>query len=599
MHTTFNPPLKNADQRDAPTAGLLEADQCTEADRLLKDRTKPRVLIVRDDHSTRSVLRDALELNGFVVDEADSGASAIARITRTGPDLLLLDAATIWTDGFATCMQVKMLPQCKDLPVLMITWPDAQQIEYAFAVGACDCITEPLHTSVLVQRMRHTLDLSRAERYVRHLTYTDSLTGLPNRTAFQEKLQAQFFPTQGDTRMFALLFLDLDRFKCVNDTLGHEIGDRLLKIASRRLARSAGAYVARLGGDEFAVLLEDMYSAAAAASVAQAITTELTKPYLIDGHDLFVTASIGVAFYPCDGPDVGTLLRHAESAMYHAKGTNHRFMFYQGAMESSVREHLQLETDLHHALERGELMLHYQPELDAATGQIVAAEALVRWEHPARGLIGPNDFIPLAEEIGLIGPIGAWVLDTACAQLKIWHETGHYLRVAVNFSAEQLQDRSIAGAVEHVLHRHGLRPDDLVIEITESVWLDHQTNAIDNLDRLKRLGVHVAIDDFGTGYSSLSYLKRMPVDILKVDRSFVIDLANAGPDPAIVRGIISLAHNLELEVIVEGVETMIQYDLVRKMGCDIVQGYLLGRTLSPAAFSEAYFREASRKGSAP
>ena len=217
----------------------------------------------------------------------------------------------------------------------------------------------------------------------------------------------------------------------------------------------------------------------------------------------------------------------------------------------------------------------------------------MRWQHPLRGLIGPNEFIPLAEEIGLIGAIGAWVLDTACTQLKIWREAGHNLRVAINFSVEQLQDRSIAEAVESALHRCGLRPDDLVVEITESMLLDRHANAIDNLYQLKRLGVHLALDDFGTGYSSLSYLKRMPVDILKVDRSFVTELTATGPEPAIVRGIISLAHNLELEVIVEGVETAIQYDLVRKMGCDVVQGYLLGRTLSPTAFSDAYFGEAS------
>jgi len=558
-----------------------------------------RVLVVDDDRSTRSALRYALELNGFLVDEADTGAVAIELLARRDPDLVLLDAVMPGTDGFATCTRLKELPQGKDIPVLMITsLDDRNSIERAFAAGASDYITKPLHLNVVVQRVRRTIDASRSERHVRHLAYTDTLTGLPNRTHFQEHLQKQLEQAQAQNKLLAVLFLDLDRFKFVNDTLGHEIGDRLLKTVGRRIAHSvrAGDCVARLGGDEFTVVLENLSSASVAAAVAQKIATDLADPYVMDGHDIFVSASIGIALFPRDGTDLSTLLRHADTAMYRAKHSKHSFAFYEDAMETSASEHLRLESDLRHAVERDEFELHFQPEVEARGGQLVAAEALVRWRHPTRGLLGPNEFIPIAEETGLILPIGAWVLNAACAQLKAWRTAGHGLRVAVNFSGQQLQDEQIAATVEQVIADHGITPDDLIVELTESVWMDRQGEAIDNLYRLKRLGVRLAIDDFGTGYSSLAYLKRMPVDILKVDRSFVTDLAKADThleddgdtDVAIVRGIVALAHNLDLHVVAEGVETPAQHALLTAMGCDLIQGYLISKPIPADEFCERF-----------
>ena len=567
-----------------------------------------RVLVVDDDRSTRSALRYALELNGFTVDEADAGASAIDLVARRPPDLILLDAVMPGTDGFATCTRLKELPQGKDIPVLMITsLDDRHSIERAFAAGACDYITKPLHLNVVVQRVRRTIDASRSERHVRHLAYTDTLTGLPNRTQFQEHLQRQLDAAAAHNKLLAVLFLDLDRFKFVNDTLGHEIGDHLLKTVARRITHSvrAGDCVARLGGDEFTVVLENLSSATVAAAVAKKIATDLADPYVVDGHDIFVTASIGIALYPRDGTDLSTLLRHADTAMYRAKHSKHSFVFYEDAMETSASEHLRLESDLRHAVERREFELHYQPEIDAGSGRLVAAEALVRWRHPTRGLLGPNEFIPIAEETGLILPIGEWVLSAACEQLRAWRAAGHGVRVAVNFSGQQLQDEQIAATVERVLDDFGVVPDDLIVELTESVWMERQGEAIDNLYRLKRLGVRLAIDDFGTGYSSLAYLKRMPVDILKVDRSFVTDLASTSSasdtdtDVAIVRGIVALAHNLDLEVVAEGVETQAQHDLLHAMGCDLIQGYLISKPLPAEAFTTRFLHDAAYRPEAP
>jgi len=404
-------------------------------------------------------------------------------------------------------------------------------------------------------------------------------SALLDRPQFLERLRTRLGRGRSAQGVFALLFLNLDRFKLFNEAFGRDVGDVLLAAASRRirLGRCAGDFVAHLGGDEFAVLLVDLAAEPDAASVAQQIATDLAMPYQVEGREIYVTASIGIALNPGDGDDAGTLLRHAESAMYRAKHTDRRIAFFEPTMETSAGERLQLESELRRALDQGEFELHYQPEIEAATGRVVAAEALLRWQHPSRGLIAPDQFISIAEEIGLIGSIGSWVLDTACAQLEAWRESGHDIRMAVNFSVRQLEDLDIVRTVKSALNRFGLQPADLIVEITESMLLPHPSNARNNLCHLKLLGVQIAIDDFGTGYSSLSYLKHLPIDILKIDRSFIADIATSDDDNTVLRGIVSLAHALDLIVIVEGVETRAQYQLLHRMGCDVVQGYLLGK----------------------
>ncbi|MCB1886582.1 MAG: EAL domain-containing protein [Rhodocyclaceae bacterium] len=574
----------------ATLATILEGTRATPRPRA---DGNARVLVVDDDRSTRSALRYALELNGFGVDEATSGDEAIELLKAEPADLVVLDAVMPGTDGFSTCTRLKDLDDTRELPVLMITsLDDRASIERAFAAGATDYITKPLHLNVVVQRIRRTIEASRAEQHVRHLAYTDTLTGLPNRTRFQEQLQRQLVQADAEKQLLAVMFLDLNRFKYVNDTLGHEIGDQLLKAVGRRLVHSvrSGDCVARLGGDEFTVVLENLSATPVAGSVAQKVAADLSRPYVIEGHDIFVTPSIGIAIYPRDGHDLSTLLRHADTAMYRAKHSNQSFTYYERAMETRSGDDLRLESDLRRAVERGEFVLHFQPEYAPGQDEPVAAEALVRWQHPTRGLLGPNDFIPIAEETGLIQHIGHWVLRAACAQLKAWRQRGHPLRIAVNVSGSQLQDDRIAGTIERVLAEFGLAADDLIVEITESVWMEWAGGAMNHLRRIKEMGVRLAIDDFGTGYSSLSYLKRMPVDILKIDRSFVTDLDEGydDTDASIVRGIIALGHNLGLAVVAEGVETEAQRAVLARMGCDLLQGYLLGRPRDAERFDGDY-----------
>ena len=550
------------------------------------------VLVVDDDRSTRSALRAALQRSGFVVTEAVDGSEVEAEVQRMRPDVILMDALMPVMDGFTACARLQDSPEWRQIPVLMITaLEDSASIERAFAAGASDYIPKPIHLAVVNQRVRRLVDATRAERHVRHLAYNDSLTGLPNRTLFNEHLIRCIERATPAAKSLALLYLDLDRFKFVNDTLGHETGDKLLKSVSERIRGCVRASdcVARLGGDEFAIVIDELPNVGVASSTAQKICHAITAPFEIDGHDLVVSASIGIAIFPTNGIDSSTLLRHADTAMYRAKKKSSGFQFFEENMEASASEHLRFEGALRRALERNEIVVFFQPIATAGDCRIVGMEALARWRHPSRGLVSPLEFIPLAEETGLIIPIGEAVLRAACLQLKKWHDSGaNHLYVTVNLSGLQLQQVNFIDTLRAALRDTGVDPRCLTLEITESMLMVHAEETLLLLRALKATGVELAIDDFGTGYSSLAYLRRFPVDVLKIDRAFTRDMTKNVDDASIVSGIISLAHNLRLKVVAEGVETEEQRSYLSTLQCDCIQGYLLSEPLSSEMFETRF-----------
>ena len=424
------------------------------------------------------------------------------------------------------------------------------------------------------------------EARIQHMAHHDFLTGLPNRFLLTDRFkQVAAAAERNDTR-YALLFIDLDRFKNVNDTLGHSIGDQLLRDVASRLGSIVRGTdtLSRQGGDEFLVLLGEVETPEAAAIVARKLMQVLGEPFLLDGHPITVTPSIGIAVSPEDGTDLDSLLKHADLAMYDAKqqGRNN-YQFFRREMNARSLELLLMESDLRQALRKSEFELHYQPQISVSSGQPQGLEALLRWRHPERGLVSPADFIPMAEETGLILPIGQWVLNTACQQLANWRTNGWpELRVAVNLSAAQFRQQDLLTQVETALAAANLPADALELEVTESILMIDAEGTAKMLNALNAMGVTLAIDDFGTGYSSLAYLKRFSVSTLKVDRSFVNGIGIDGEDAAICSAIIGLARSLRLDVVAEGVETQAQYDWLAKAGCHIIQGYFTGRP-APAA----------------
>jgi diguanylate cyclase (GGDEF)-like protein len=418
---------------------------------------------------------------------------------------------------------------------------------------------------------------------IEHLAYHDSLTGLPNRAMLMDRLTRALSQAQRRDQQVAVLFIDLDRFKLVNDSLGHPVGDQLLQEVARRLRATLrdDDTVARVGGDEFQVLACDVAGATDAARIAEKLMRALGEPFTLQGQELHVTASVGVSLFPRDGASGELLLKYADIALYEAKGEGRNaYRFFSPEMNAQAHGRLRLENDLRRAVERRELELHYQPQLDLATGEVCAVEALVRWRHPVRGLVLPNAFIPMAEETGLVLGIGEWVLDEACRQVAQWQRDGladnvSALRVAVNISARQLQRPGLDGAVRRALSASGLPPQCLELEITESSVMLDPLHAQSVLQSLRDLGVLLSIDDFGTGYSSLAYLKRLPLDRLKIDRSFIGGIPTDSDDAAIVETIIVMTHKLGLRVIAEGVETPEQRLQLVRQGCDEMQGFLL------------------------
>ncbi len=413
---------------------------------------------------------------------------------------------------------------------------------------------------------------------LQYLAHHDVLTHLPNRALFADRLEHALSRTRKSDRIVAVLFLDLDRFKIINDTLGHEIGDTALRSLSERLLSCVreSDTVARLGGDEFAVIMEDMRTTADVAPVARKILDMLSQPFHVEDRELYITGSIGISMYPSDGRDAATLLKHADIAMYRAKDLGRNtYQFYSADMGARAFERLTLETSLRHALERDEFALFYQPQVDVRDGRIIGFEALLRWQHPDLGLVPPADFVALLEETGLIMPVGEWVLRQACAQGAAWHRQGAAdLRVAVNLSSRQFSDGELTRTVVDIAAEAGFDLTCLELEITESILMQHSATTMGALRELDRMGVRLSVDDFGTGYSSLSYLKRFPIDTLKVDRTFIRDIGTDSDDEAIVTAIVAMAKGLRLEVIAEGVESAEQLAFLRQCGCQLVQGFL-------------------------
>ena len=429
-----------------------------------------------------------------------------------------------------------------------------------------------------------------AEQQVLKLARYDALTNLPNRNMFIDELERTLARSRRSGDGFALFFIDLDRFKNINDSLGHGAGDRLLQVMATRLRELLrdSDLVARLGGDEFVVLLEGGTEPSALAGVARKALAAIAEPVLIDDRSFQVTGSVGISLYPQDGCDAATLLKHADAAMYLAKdcGKNN-FQFYTAQLAAQSAQQFALESDLRAALQRDELQLHYQPKVRLADGAMIGMEALLRWMHPQRGLLAPGAFISLAEDSGLILPIGLWVLGAACRQIRAWRDTGlHVPRCAINLSARQFVTDTLVEDVARALAAHGLEAGALEVEITESVLMADPQRANRTLLGLHELGVRIAIDDFGTGYSSLAYLKRFPAQTVKIDRSFVSGLPDDRDDAAITQAVIAMAHSLGLEVVAEGVETQAQLEHLRGLGCDEAQGYLIGRPMAAALLQQ-------------
>ncbi|MDT4895087.1 MAG: hypothetical protein QOH25_164 [Acidobacteriota bacterium] len=432
-----------------------------------------------------------------------------------------------------------------------------------------------------------------SEARINYLAYHDTLTGLLNRVSFEEHLVESVARAATDGGPLAVMFLSLDRFRKFNDTLGHIIGDQLLRSVAERLTLSLheGQTVARFGSEEFAFLLTRIKEAEEAAQTARDLHSILDAPFNVEGHELYVSASIGISLYPDDGRDAQGLLKSAGAALYRAKqsgGSN--YQFYTADMNERALHRLALENQLRWALEREEFRVYYQPQVNIDTGQITGMEALVRWQHPEMGLIAPAEFIPLAEDTGLIAPIGEWVLKAACAQTKSWRDCGfNNLRVAVNLSPRQFQQPDLVLIIKRMLEETGLDASSLELEVTESSVMKNAESAISTLGELKAMGIKISIDDFGSGYSSLSYLKHLPIDVLKIDQSFVRDMTSDPKDAAIVMAIIQLAHSLQLQVIAEGVETEEQLRFLRLLRCDAMQGFLFCRPLAVADFEQFLF----------
>jgi predicted signal transduction protein with EAL and GGDEF domain len=573
---------------------------------------KPKILVCDDDQNVRMLTRQCLEAEDMIVIEAADGLEAINVFVRERPDLVFLDVEMPGMTGLEVCQRIRLMPQGESIPIMIVTGSDDRKsIDQGFEAGATQYKTKPVNWSLLGRDVQYMLRasnafnaLKRQEDRLRYLAYYDPLTSLPNRRSFNEQLNRIIKRSQRHKANAALLFIDLDHFKRINDSIGHARGDRLLVEIAKRLTMelreddainyftdnsaeelddpALSTEIARLGGDEFTVVLSDVAETGDIEGVAKRILEALSKPIALQSHNPVVTPSIGIAIFPQDGEDPDTLIRNADTAMYVAKAEGRAcYRFYDEEMNAKSVEQLKMEEELRDAMRNHELELRYQPQVDNATGNVVSLEALVRWKHPVRGMVSPMEFIPVAERTGQIIELGEWVMAEVARHCQYWDSLGlNSFRVCVNISPLQFNQSNLPQWIAEFLEQSSLPPQRLELELTESAIMNDAETNIAKLRELKAIGVDLAVDDFGTGYSSLSYLKRFPIDTLKIDQSFVADL-DSSDGAAIVDAILALAKTLKLRVIAEGIENEHQLSYLAKKDCDLFQGYYFARPIYP------------------
>jgi diguanylate cyclase len=560
-----------------------------------------KILVIEDEEFVRENIVELLDAEGFEVFGADNGYCGLDLARIKVPDLILCDVMMPGLDGFGVLEMLRKDAVLSAIPFVFLTAKAAKSdFRQGMELGADDYLTKPFTRTELLGAIttrlqkqatvekRYHVELQQAKSQLNYLIHNDSLTKLPNRLSLQEQFKQIEQNSLNAQQLVTVLCIGLDRFNQVNDNLGHTVGDLLLQAVAERLSSCIGSEntVARLNADQFVVVLSTIQHRKEAANFAQVILNKLSEIFRLAHQEIFITASLGIALYPRDGKEIEQLLNHAHTAMLKAKQQGgDQFEFYTAAYNIGSSDRLALQTSLRYALERQELEVYYQPQVDLQTGEIFGAEALVRWHHPDRGLISPNKFIPIAEETGLIIAMGEWVLHTACKQVKIWQNSGFpTLQIAVNLSSRQFSQLDLRQQLVQILIKTGIDPRYIELELTESMLAQNTEVAIRRLNALKAIGVKIAIDDFGTGYSSLSYLQQFPFDVLKIDRCFIRNITENANNAAITQAIIAMAKSLNLKLIAEGVETAAELSFVCQHQCDGMQGYLFSRPVPVQEF---------------
>jgi diguanylate cyclase (GGDEF)-like protein len=550
-----------------------------------------RILLVEDNPGDVRLVGEMLTASGaeqYLLNHAGTIKHALELLAQNYYDVLLLDLSL--PDGHGLSNVTKIQTKAPGLPIVVLSSISDEQLALEVVkAGVQDYLVKGRGDAHLLMRaMRYAIERKHSDERLVYLAHYDHLTNLPNRVLFRDRMTRALAHAQRNTRRVALLFLDLDHFKTINDTLGHDAGDELLVSVARRLETCVRKHdtIARLGGDEFTAILENIDDADDAAAVAQKIVDTMSRSFQIEGRELFVTVSIGIALFPTCGLDPATLIKNADTALYSAKDNGRScFKFYSSHMHNMASEHLSMVTALRHALPRGEFLLEYQPQIDPRTHHVLGVEALLRWNHPEQGLLPPTAFIPLLEDSGMIVEVGEWVLRSACLQLNAWQAAGlPPMRMCINTSARQFRPAEFIRRVATIVAETGVDPNCLQFEVTESLLIDNVASTTAKLRALRSIGIQIAIDDFGTGYCSLNYLKQFPLHVLKLDRSFIKDIESRSNDAAIVTAMIALGHSLDMEVIAEGVETEGQLMFLRGQGCDAVQGFLYSGPMAASAW---------------